>query len=238
MKTVVRVMLVMALSCLSGLTACGESDDDQVRSVIDLVERSDPARCDLMTKRFLARYYRGRVKECVSDTETTAWGMGEVSIDGHKATVDATYAKLPVKLTLVKQDDQWKVDTFEGLEEGAEEEPSAPRATIRKGLDPGETVKAYYQAIEDADAAALCGLVTERYATRLNGERRPDPISACVSELQNEDWAETKKSAAGVTIESISKIRSRAFVHLSNRKTASLEKGSDGRWLVSDIRRP
>jgi hypothetical protein len=233
------LLLLLALSMLA-LSACGgsdeDSDEDEVRSITRLVIANDAAACDSMTERLLDGTTGSlrKCKEAARQSEPrTGVHVKSVAVRGDTATANyASRTSAISQLRLVKQDGDWKVD---GVRTLPNEDAFKPK--IRTGLSARETVDAYYRAIRNEDGAALCGLLTERYATKILGEgKRPDPIADCVQALQEYDWADVRKRNAGVRAVKVTQAGDSATVSLSNGKRVLLQR-KEGRWAIDDIRR-
>lgn len=235
--------LLTALMLAFALASCGESDDDEVRALIGLLIKTDPAVCDSMTTKFVHQLWRGPedCKTSVRENELLKKArIGKVAVDGDKATVTVISTLNPQsrgQYALVKRDGAWTISGL-GSPAGSEanKTPPKPKPKIQKGLDAGETVEAYYQAIKDGDGAALCGLISRGYAIQLRGgEKTDDPISDCVDGLKGYDWSKTQKGARGVKVVRVSSSVDKATVTLSQGKRVLLKK-PDGRWLIDDMR--
>lgn len=241
MKGMAGLVMALTLGALA-LAACGESDEDKARAVVKLVIDSDPARCDSMTTKFINQT-SGSVKECRRNATQAAEPyrakIESLDVDGDEATAIVGLSGARHRFTLVKQDDDWKIDGLRGLarEKGTEATAdSSPKPKIRKGLDARATVDAYYQAIEDEDGAALCGLLSRQFAIQLRGgEKTPNPIADCVQGLQVFDWSKARKTAKGVESVEVTQSGSTATVTLSNGKRAVLKRQKN-RWVIDAIK--
>jgi hypothetical protein len=118
--------IASALLCglaLLGLAACGgggDSDEDQVRQVIeDGLTNAAPSNCDeLVTDNFIKTTF-GTVEACKQDAESgqqaESVDIANVTIDGDKASAEATAKGADgrtqtVTVQLLKEDGDWKVD--------------------------------------------------------------------------------------------------------------------------------
>ena len=239
MKRMANLVIALTFGALA-FVACGEDDQDEVRSVVKLLIDSDPARCDSMTRSFVEQN-SGGVKQCrrISRENDPYPGakIEDVAVDGDKATANVAYQGSRTQFKFVKQDDDWKINGVKGLPVDQTTADQDPKPKIRKGLDARETVDAYYQAIEDEDGAALCGLVSRRLATEMRGGKKTqNPIAACVQGLQAFDWSEPRKAAKGLKSVDATHSGGTATVILSNGKQALLKRFS-GRWVVDSIKR-
>jgi hypothetical protein len=219
------------------LAACGESDEDKVRSVVEsFVLEGDPSACDQMTTQFAGRIWGG-VDACKTSLGGTAPNKSArirtVVVDGGTATATAAGSGgFHTRYELVKSDGEWRLDGHESLRRP----PKAPRPRIQKGLDGRETVEAYYEAIMDGDGAALCGLLSRGYALDVLGLKRAEkPRSECVESLIDYDWSTSQKQAEGVSVADVNMSGGKGTVTLSNGKRALLEQDA-GRWVIDDIK--
>ena len=115
----VAVVAVVAAGC-----GGGKSDEDQVSDVIDqTVTTTTKENCtDLSTKRFVEQvtFETGAeaLKDCADPKSNDPADSAEVTnvkVDGDSATADvaitgSTFDGQTVKVSLVKEDDQWKMD--------------------------------------------------------------------------------------------------------------------------------
>lgn len=237
MKRLARIVLP-----LLALAACGETDEEKIRSVAELWAETDPAVCDSLSRDFIDGLFRAGLKDCrevtAKDKDIHKIAFKNVSINGDKSTVTADYAGIPVKAGFIKQGDDWKMDSFRFVAKNETKAPPQSRVEpkIREGLGARATVDAYYQAVDDEDPAALCGLLSRRHAIRvLGGDKRATPIADCVEELQAYDWSKTRKKGAGVKAVEVIRSGERATVTVSSGKRALLTKDK-GRWVVDDIK--
>jgi hypothetical protein len=236
--TAMKRLTLLVLAAAFVIGACGgESDDDKVRSATERLVKGDPGVCQDMTTRFLREFADGRVEECektmraISASKSTPEQVkfDDVHVDGDKATVTVAVRDVPVEVKLAKEEDSWKV---------AASEEAPPEPKFQEGLDPAETMEAYLAAIAREDAAALCGLFTDRYATKLlETKKLADPITTCVRELREFDWSAAHKSARGVEVGDATESGATATVRLSSGRVATLKK-QDGRWAIDSLRKP
>jgi hypothetical protein len=239
MKGFAGLMIALTLGAL-GLVACGEDDQAEVRSVIRLLVDSDPARCDNMTTRYI-KNTAGDIKQCKRVARQGAPFRGvkieEIAVDGDNATATVSHLDTRNSLKLVKQDGDWKIDTVRVVPSEETTKPTASKPKIRRGLGARATVDAYYQAIDDRDGAALCGLLSQRFAVKMRGGKKTaSPIADCVEGLANYDWSEVRKSAKGVkSVDVIDPGGVTAAVTISHGRRALLKR-HDGRWVIDDIK--
>jgi ketosteroid isomerase-like protein len=238
------VITVMPAVLALTLAACGESDEDEsekdkARSVASLIAERDPAVCDVLTKKFVDEIFK-RIETCKTFFSRAGtpkeWGVKKVTIQGKRATAIVSRDGEASLIKLLRQDGDWRIAGTASADTVSEQDDGAAAPRIQEGLDARATVDAYLQAIDDEDGAALCGLLSERYATEVLGEgERPDPIGDCVKELQNFDWTDAHKSAAGVTTGKVIRSHDTTTVTLTSGKRALLEK-DEGRWVINDIK--
>jgi hypothetical protein len=122
------LLIVSALA----LVACGSSNNDesQIEEAVETSATSkDPADCKkLSTQHFMEQTTRSEgaeaVKECEANASNGAGAksveVSEVEVDGSKATADAaltggSFDGQTLKIALVKEDDQWKLDELAGF---------------------------------------------------------------------------------------------------------------------------
>jgi hypothetical protein len=241
MKTHRSLASALALGILA-LAACGENDEDEVRALVKLTIASDPARCDSMTRSFVEQT-AGGVEECRNAARQNDPFEGAaiegVAVDGSKATATVGYRKSRTVFRFVEEDGDWKLDGVGDVSDDSSTSRPAgppPAPKIIKGLGPRATVDAYYQAIDDGDGAALCGLLSRRYAVEIRGgSKTATPIADCVKGLQAHDWSDTRDKAKGVRIVDVIDSARTATVVLSNGKRALVKKHR-GRWVIDDIK--
>jgi hypothetical protein len=241
MKRSGRLAAAIALSALA-LVACGENDEDDVRSVMKLTIDSDPARCDNMTRAFVEET-AGGVEECRNLTRQNDPFEGaeieKVTVDDEKATATVGYQGSRIAFKLVKRDGDWKLNGLRGIsvaQDADDKAESTPKPNIRKGLSARATVDAYYQAIKDEDGASLCGLLSRRFAVEMRGgEKTATPIADCVEGLQVFDWSKTRKAAKGVKSVNVTQSGGAATVTLSHGRQALLTRHGS-RWVIDEIK--
>jgi ketosteroid isomerase-like protein len=144
---------------------------------------------------------------------------------------------LRTRLKYVSEDGDWKLDQFGApiRDKSSEAAEGTSKPKIMRGLDARATVDAYYQAIEDGDGAALCGLLSRRYALEIReGPKTSTPITACVEGLRNYDWSEPRRRNKGVRIVDVSRSGDTVRVTLSTGNRAVLKRHDD-RWVIDDI---
>jgi hypothetical protein len=236
MRKPARLVLGVMFGAVA-LAACGESDEDKVRSVVEsFVLEGDPSVCDQMTTEFAGRIWGG-VDACKASLEGTepnkSARIRTVVVDGDTATATAAGSGgFHTRYELVKSDGAWRLDRHKSLRRP----PKAPRPRIQKGLDGQETVEAYYQAIMDGDGAAFCGLLSRGYALEVLRLKKADkPRSECVAALTAYDWSEPQDQAEGVSVADVNMSGRKGTVTLSNGKRALLRQDA-GRWVIDDIK--
>ena len=127
-------LLLAALALPVGLAACGDDDDggggdeEAVTEAIQTASTStDPADCtNLLTANFLEQVGQ-TVEECEADAaddsdDPDSVEVSEVIVDGDTATADAAFSGgdidgSTIAMTLVNEDDQWKIDSFDEVVE-------------------------------------------------------------------------------------------------------------------------
>jgi hypothetical protein len=120
----------VALAVAAVVTGCGggTSDEDQITDVIEqTATTSSKENCtELETQRFVEQNTfdtgKAAVKSCIDDTGSNADSVKttNVKVDGDKATATAavtgsTFDGQTVKVSLVKSDDQWKMDHIDDI---------------------------------------------------------------------------------------------------------------------------
>jgi hypothetical protein len=124
------VCIVLAVAAIvgAGCGGGGKSDEDQVSDVIEqTATTSSKENCtDLETQRFVEQntFSTGQaaVKSCIDDTGSDADSVKttNVKVDGEKATATvavtgSTFDGQTLKVSLVKTDDQWKMDHLDDI---------------------------------------------------------------------------------------------------------------------------
>ncbi|MGI8750400.1 MAG: hypothetical protein ACR2J6_07615 [Thermoleophilaceae bacterium] len=96
-----------------GLSACGGSDEDDVKSIAEQVANSDEKVCDHVTGDFL-KALGGSKKKCresaKQDTGAGKPKVKDVKVDGDKATATLTDGRTKATLRFAKDGGDWKVD--------------------------------------------------------------------------------------------------------------------------------
>jgi len=129
-----RRLVLPCLLIVSALAfaACGSGngDESQIEEAVEISATSkDPADCKkLSTQHFMEQTTRSEgaeaVKECEKNASSGAGAkaveVSEVEVDGSKATADAaltggSFDGQTLKIALVKEDDQWKLDELAGF---------------------------------------------------------------------------------------------------------------------------
>ena len=129
LRTLATLLAVPILAAAGlALAACGESDEDKVRSVItDAVTSKDAADCsELLSPEFVERVQgvKGEqgIKRCEQQRErfrpATEANVSNLKVDGDKASADVRTKGgelngLTLDVGLVKQDGDWKLDRVE-----------------------------------------------------------------------------------------------------------------------------
>ncbi len=98
-----------------GLVACGgESDEDQVKTVVNQLANTDEKVCDKATDKFL-KAVGGTKEQCKKsareDDGSTKPKVGKISVDGDKATAELSADGSKATFELVKDGDDWKLDS-------------------------------------------------------------------------------------------------------------------------------
>lgn len=240
MKRHWRILLGIGLLAL---VACGDSDEDDIRSVAELVAQNKKAGCDHMTTRFANEFFDGGAAECrmLAGDKGAEADIDDVSVDGATATVTAMSDGSQIELSLVKRDDVWKVDEIREPDRSAEE--TAPRpveeATVedRQGRTARSTVEAYYEAIDDADGHDLCGSISKRYAARLlNVRAGRASVADCVDATTNFNWSKARARAGKrPEVLRIAESGGKATVTVSTGQRVSVVR-EGGIWLVDTVR--
>ena len=90
MKVRAAALLLLGVSLSFG--ACGKSDEDKVRDVLDEVNSSDPAVCSKLSDQLLKGQFNGDKKRCEAQakkvTEKSLFEVENVKIDGDDATAN------------------------------------------------------------------------------------------------------------------------------------------------------
>ena len=111
-----RTFVTLALTGLAlGLVACGgESDEDQVKEVVNQLANTDEKVCDNATAKFL-KAVGGTKEQCKKsareDDGSTKPKVGKITVDGDKATAVLSADGSKATFGLVKDGDQWKLDS-------------------------------------------------------------------------------------------------------------------------------
>jgi hypothetical protein len=121
-----RLLLVSVLVISSGVAACGggDSDGDQISGVIEevITTTSDEHCTELETQRFVEQVNFATGSEAIEsckdadpDANADSVEVTNVQVDGDRATADAlpegsVFDGQTLRLSLVKEDDQWKLD--------------------------------------------------------------------------------------------------------------------------------
>jgi hypothetical protein len=121
-----RRLLVSVLVISSGVAACGggDSDEDEISGVIEevITTSSDEHCTELETQRFVEQVNFATGSEAIEscrdadpDANADSVEVTNVQVDGDQATADAlpegsVFDGQTLRLSLVKEDDQWKLD--------------------------------------------------------------------------------------------------------------------------------
>jgi hypothetical protein len=247
MKALVRAAtLCVGLSVLA-IASCGDSDEDKVRAVAQLVADQSPARCDYMTSKFIEDSYKSE-SGCRKKRNDSRPGVIEkIAVEGERARATVNFQGFHSKLKLRKESGDWRIQSFDytvdpnserarlsrKLERGRKSE-TRPEAKIRMGLTPVETVNAYYKAIRTGDGAGFCGLISRGHAARLLGEASDTPLIDCAEALQDYDWSKTRKLARGVRTVAVERSGRDITVTLTQGKRAMLKR-EHSRWVLDSV---
>jgi hypothetical protein len=114
------IALVAAVAAMPGLAACGgggDSDEDQVKEVVEQLAKSEPAVCGKMSERFLKQNFGGDKARCEKAAEDDKTDdeieIEKTEIDGDRATVSAKVGRQEGQIKLLKDDGDWKLDDVE-----------------------------------------------------------------------------------------------------------------------------
>jgi hypothetical protein len=145
---------VLLLSLGLALTACGaDSDEDQVTEAIETsINSTDPADCtELLTQSFVEQteFEQGQaaVRACEESAPETAnkpdsVEVSDVEVDGDAATASVAFEGgnfdgQTLAISLVSEDDEWKLDRIDSFVEFDQEAlAAAVEETAVKGDDP------------------------------------------------------------------------------------------------------
>jgi type IV pilus biogenesis protein CpaD/CtpE len=112
-----RLATLLLVAAPVGLAACGQSDEDKVRDVLDQVNSSDPAVCSKLSDPLLKGQFNGDKKRCEAQakrvTQKSLFTVEKVKVDGDDATATVK-AKQGGRSRVVfkKEDGDWKVQTI------------------------------------------------------------------------------------------------------------------------------
>jgi hypothetical protein len=114
-----HLAVLFALLAGLGLPACGESDEDKIRDLVNKIATSnDVANCDsLYTERGRQAFQREANQTCQEVTKAedprADLKISNLNVDGDKATATVEGSRGQIfDFTFVKEDDEWKVDDF------------------------------------------------------------------------------------------------------------------------------
>lgn len=224
------------------LGACGEDDDDKVRSVAELFASTDPAVCDSMT-RAASEGFVGSIQRCrrafAAINPPRDASIERVKIKGERATVIVARGTNEAVIELAKREEDWKIvrlgQTDRPVEGQEEQEDEEQKPLIRRGLNPRATAEAYIQAIRDGDEAAFCGLLSKRHVDRLlHAEEAGTETPDCVTAKFN--WKKARETSANVKTVRVIRSGNTATVTFSSGNQAQLKK-DNGRWVIDAIKR-
>ena len=111
-----RTIAALALSGLAlGLVACGgDSDEDQVKEVVNQLANTDEKVCDNATEKFL-KAVGGTKEQCRKsardDDGSTKPKVGKITVNGDKATAVLSADGSKATFVLIKDGDDWKLDS-------------------------------------------------------------------------------------------------------------------------------
>ena len=129
-------LVVLALALLVGLSlaACGGPDPEEEMAAIEDVaigygESEGAAACDFLSASALDQL--GGESGCTREFETVPaaeFDILDVTVDGETGTasVENVDSGMEIELEFVKEDDEWKISTFTGLDQIAPPDEEAP----------------------------------------------------------------------------------------------------------------
>lgn len=153
------VLLCLLIASALALAACGSSDNDESQIedvVVTSATSTDPADCkELATQQFIEQTTQSEGSEAIETCEEEATNdegadkatVSNVEVDGSNASADVAlsgggFDGQKVEVTLVKEDDQWKLDEIAGFAkfdeakviETLEKGFAEPSSEVSKGL--------------------------------------------------------------------------------------------------------
>ena len=194
---------ILAVASLVG--ACGgKSDDENIRSTVGQLAKSDPAVCDKMTKKFLDQAFDGKAARCKKEAkedrgEPEKLKIKSVKVNGEKATVNATVGGEAGKVGLVKDGD-WKIDSVANAQSGSSGGGTASQSGDKVAAQ--GTAQAFLNGVRDEDEAVVCGLLSEQLAREVFKVKEAG-VAQCVQRLANYDWTRLQGQLQGVKVESV-----------------------------------
>ena len=120
-----RLLLAVLTALALALASCGGDDDngggsndeEQIRAAIEaFAANEDP--CDLMTDRFVEQTFESR-ETCQEESEEsegedpTEIEFEDIAIDGDEATANVKADGEDGTVSLLKEDDEWRIDNLE-----------------------------------------------------------------------------------------------------------------------------
>jgi hypothetical protein len=165
------ILLIAAMSPLAGCGG-GNSDEDQINDVITTAAttNADSNCTELETRRFLEQIEfetgEAAVQSCKSsgpESNADSVDVSNIEIDGNTATADvavtgAAFDGQTIKVSLVKQGDQWKIDHFDSFVEFDQQALAEAFAeNVQQGKDPGTAAQG--KCVRDKINAAPAGAV-------------------------------------------------------------------------------
>ena len=230
-------LAAVALVAAVPLAACGKSDEDEIRDLIELGNKQDPKVCDKVTDKWLREVTEGDKAECERDVkeDEDRFDVKKVSVDGDKATVDGTDDEGDsLQIFLVKEDGEWKLDG--GRQTGA---GSSGGGGGGGGDTADETqIRGTYQAFVDAtkkeNGAVFCGLISERYAAELLDRSGRFPRAECLQRSRAFNYGPLARALSRVRPGDVTVSGDSATLRLSDGETVEFTKEKD-RWVIDDI---
>jgi hypothetical protein len=240
----ILIGLALALALTLGLAACGggsgKSDEGQIRDIIALGNKKDTAICDRLTDKWMKDVVGGDKSDCekqVKQSPKNAIKTKTISVNGNKATVTAEIQDDPGEIFLVKDGGDWKLDDIQqdgspssGGSSSTETSTSGDRLRIKGTYD------AFVAAANDEDETVFCGLMSDRYAAELIGQRGGSfPVAECVNRYKSFDFSRLQRAVRRVKPVEITVTGDTAQLKLSDGERVLFEK-QKGRWVIDDIR--
>jgi hypothetical protein len=112
-----RATALVLLAASLGLGACGKSDEDKVRDVLQEVNTSDPAVCSKLSDQLLKGQFNGDKKRCEAQAkkvnEKSLFEVEKVKVSGDNATATVKAKQGGRSRVLFKKEDgDWKVQAI------------------------------------------------------------------------------------------------------------------------------